>query len=174
VIGRFSASTFFLLLVTGGLGAATGVAYVAARDALPSRGRAVFVGVVLALMSGASTVDASSFDFSALEPKEFAVATFVVLPGIAAATIVGVTDRLLVVQPWSSPSLAVVLGMAALVLNVVLVVVVVLAGVAVALRRAPVLAGRVQAVARVALPVLLVALAARSGLELWRDATAVL
>jgi hypothetical protein len=174
VVGRVSTSTFFLLMVTGGLGAMTGVVYVAARSALPARGRAALVGIVAGLGSGASSVDPDSFDFSALDPKAFAIASFTLLPGIAAAAIVLVVDRLLELEPWSSRPLAVVLGLAALVLNVVLVVVVAIGGAALALRRTPVLGRRLHALARVVLPVLLVAFAARSGLELWRDANELL
>lgn len=173
-IGRFSTATFFLLMVTAGLGAVTGVAYVAARNALPATGRAAFVGIVVALVSGASFVDPYSFDFSALDPKVFAVAAFTLLPGIAAATIVLAVDRLLLVEPWSSRPLAVVLCLAALVLNVVLVVVVAAVGVALALRRAPALGGRLLAGARIVVPILLIVLAARSGAELWRDIDALL
>ena len=83
-------------------------------------------------------------------------------------------ERLLVVEPWSSRPLAIVLSIAALVLNIVLVVVAALAGVALALRRSPVLVDRLLLVARVVVPVALVAVAARSGVELWRDANALL
>ena len=173
-IGIVSTSTFFLLMVTAGLGAVTGVIYVAGRNALPVRGRAWFVGAVVALVFGADAVNPSSFDFSALEPKAFAVAAFTLLPGIAAFTIVTVVERLLRVAPWSNVPLAVVLSLAALVLNVVLIAVAVVVGVALALRRSPVLAGRIQSVARVVVPIALVVVAVRSGIVLWRDANELL
>lgn len=173
-IGLISTATFFLLLVTAGLGAASGVAYVAARRALPTRGRPLLVGVVVALVTGASIVDPRSFDFSALDPKAFAIVAFTVLPGLAAFTIAIVIERLLVIEPWSNRPLAIVLTLAALVLNVVLVVVVAVAGVALGLRRSPVLADRLLSVARIVVPVALVAVAARSGVELCRDANALL
>lgn len=174
LVGRISTETFFLLIVAGGLGAASGVAYVAVRGALPSRGRPLQLGVVVALVTGADIVDPRSFDFSALDPKAFAIAAFTVLPGLAAFTIVMAIERLLAIEPWSSRPLAIVLSLAALVLNVVLVVVVAVAGVALGLRRSPVLAGRLLSVARFVVPVALVAVAARSGVELWRDANALL
>ena len=174
VIGRISTATFFLLMVTGGLGAASGVVYVVIRRALPSRGRPLLLGVVAALVTGANIVDPKSFDFSALDPKAFAIVAFTVLPGLAAFTIAIVIERLLVVEPWSSRPLAIVLSIAALVLNIVLVVVAALAGAALGLRRAPVLADRLLSVARIVVPVALVAVAVRSGVDLWRDASALL
>ena len=173
-IGIITPATFFLLMVTAGLGAVTGVAYVAGRNALPARGRAWFVGAVVALVTGADSVDPGSFDFSALEPTSFAVAAFTLLPGIAAFTIVTVVERLLQIAPWSNVPLAVVLSLAALVLNVVLTVVAVVVGAALVLRRSPVLAGRIQSVARVVVPIALVAVAVRSGVLLWRDANELL
>lgn len=173
-IGRVSTETFFLLMVAGGLGAASGVVYVAIRRALPSRGRPLLTGVVVALVTGADIVDPGSFDFSALDQKPFAIAAFTVLPGLAAFTVVTAIERLLVIEPWSSRPLAIVLSLAALVLNVVLVVVVAVAGVALGLRRSPVLADRLLSVARVVVPLALVAVAARSGVELWRDASDIL
>jgi hypothetical protein len=174
VIGRISTATFFLLLVTGGLGAAGGVVYVVVRGALPSRGRPLLVGVVVALVMGADKVDPNSFDFSALEPKAFAIGASVVLPGLAAFMTAAVVDRLLVVEPWSNRVLAIVLSLAALVLNAVLVVVAAIAGMALGLRRSPALAHRVLSVARVVVPLVLVAVAVRSGVELWRDANVLL
>lgn len=173
-IGLISTQTFFLLIVAGGLGAASGVLYVVVRGALPSRGRPLLVGVAVALVAGSNIVDPKSFDFSALDPKAFAIVAFTVLPGLAAFTIAIVIERLLVVEPWSSRPLAIVLSIAALVLNIVLVIVAALAGVALALRRSPALADRLLPVARVVVPVALVAVAARSGVELWRDANALL
>jgi hypothetical protein len=170
VIGRISTATFFLLIVTGGLGAASGVVYVVIRRALPSRGSPLLLGVVAALVTGADIVDPGSFDFSALDPKAFAIVAFAVLPGLAAVAIAMVVERLLVVEPWSSRLLGIVLSIAALILNIVLVVVAALAGVALGLRRSPALADRVLSVARLVVPLALVAVAVRSGVELWRDA----
>jgi hypothetical protein len=173
-IGRITAATFFLLLVTAGLGAVSGVVYVALRTTLPRRGRAALLGVVAALYFGADVIKPDGLDFTALDPKGFAVASFALLPGLAAFTIAVVVERLLVVEPWSRRSLTVVLALGALVLNVVLVAVAAVVGVAVALRRSRSVAGPLIAVARVVIPLALAALSVRSGIELWRDANEIL
>ena len=173
-IGRVTTATFFLLVVTAGLGGASGVIYVVLRTALPRRGRAVLLGVVAALYTGADIVKPAGLDFTRLDPKPFAIASFVVLPGLAAFTIAVVVERLLAVEPWSNRWLTVVLTLGALPLNVVLVGVAAIAGVALALRRSRSVAGPLLTVARVVVPLALVALAVRSGVELWRDANAIL
>ncbi len=173
-IGQISAQTFFLLMVTGGLGAAGGVVYVAIRRALPARGRPLLVSLVAAVVTGADIVDPVSLDFSALDPKAFAIVAFTLLPGLAAFTAAVAIEHLLAVEPWSSRPLAIALSVAALVLNIVLVVVAAIAGVALGLRRSPALASRLLMVARIVVPLALVVLATRSGVELWRDASVIL
>ena len=108
-IGIVTAASFFLLMVTAGLGAATGVVYVAGRNALPVRGRAWFVGVVVALVFGADSVNPGSFDFSALEPKA-SPSPRSRCSRARGVTIATVVERLLRVAPWSNVPLAVVLS----------------------------------------------------------------
>jgi len=131
-------------------------------------------GAVAALVLGADVVKTEGLDFSLLDPKPFAIASFVLLPGIAAFTIAVVLERLLVVEPWSRRSLTVVLALATLVLNVFLVVIAVVAGAAVALRRMPLVARAVNGIGRITVPIALAMLATLAGIDLWRDATEIL
>lgn len=173
-IGRFSTSTVFLLQVAAGLGGATGVMYVVLRSALPGRGRAVVWGLAAALLLGADIVDTDGIDFTALDPKPLAVASFVLLPGLAAFLIAVLVERALTLEPWSRRWLAAALVLGALALNVALAAVAIAALAALGLRRVPALARPVLAVARVAVPVLLLAVSVRGGLDLYRDAAAIL
>ncbi len=173
-IGRVTTATFFLLMVTAGLGGVSGVAYVVLRRTLPRRGRPALLSVVAALYVGADIIKPDGLDFTRLDPKPFAVASFVLLPGLAAFAIAVVVERLLAVEPWSRRWLTVVLALGALPLNVVLVLVGAVAAAAVALRRSRAVAGPLLRVGRVLVPLALFALAVRSGVELWRDANDIL
>jgi hypothetical protein len=173
-IGRFTTATFFLLTVTAGLGGATGAAYFAVRNALPRRGRPFLWAAAVGLFTGADLLKPRSLDFTLLSPQSFAVAAFVLLPVVAALVIAVTLERLLVLEPWSSRPLTVVLVLGALPLIPVLPVFLVLFGFALFLRRRPRLQTTLLSVARVAVPLLLIAVAARSGVELWRDANHIL
>jgi len=169
-IGAFTTSTVFLLTVTAGLGGATGLAYLVLRNGLPRRGRAVVWGVFLGAVSGASTLAPGSFDFSALDPKAFAVASFVALPGIAAFLIALLVDRLLELEPWSNRLLALVLALCALPLFPVAPVIALVGGGMLLLRRTERLRDLVERVGRVAVPVIVAIMTVRGVLEIWDDA----
>lgn len=170
-IGRISTETFFLLTVCGGLGAALGLAYVILRPALPARGRSLLVAAFVGLTMGADIVNPGSFDFSALDPKAFAVASFALVPGLTAFAMVKLTDRLLEVEPWSSKLLAIVLAVASLVLNVVLVAVAVAYLAVYVIQGRPRLVAPILRVGRIVVPVALAILSVAAGIELWRDAS---
>ena len=173
-IGQFSTATGFLLMVTAGLGGAAGVVYLLLRSALPRRGRAVVFGVFAAIFGGADLLKPEGIDFTLLHPKPFAVASFILLPGLGAFVIAVFVERLLAVEPWSRRALTVALGLAALPLFSVLPAVAAMAAVVVAVRRRSRLADAVLTFGKVAVPVGLVSLTGWSGLELWRDATEIL
>ena len=173
-IGTFTTATLFLLTVTAGLGGATGAAYFVVRGVLPQRGRSLLWAIVVGLFTGADLLKPRSLDFTLLEPKSFAVASFILLPGVAALLIALTIERLLVLEPWSSRSLTIVLALAAVPLIPVLPALLLLFGAALLLRRRPQMNGAVLAVGRVAVPLVLSALAVRSGVELWRDADEIL
>lgn len=169
-IGVFTTATFFLIVVTAGLGAGTGLVYLILRTALPRRGRVIVFGVFVTLFRGADTLAPGSFDFSALDPKVFAVVSFIALQGVAALLIALLVERLLRVEPWSTRPLAVVLALAALPLTPVLPVIGIVVAAMIGLRRTPAVALVIGRIARVAVPVLVVALSVKSGLEIWDDA----
>jgi hypothetical protein len=173
-VGVFTTATGFLLTVAAGLGGATGALYLLLRGALPRRGRAIMWGVVLGLYTGADILNPDTFDFNALESKPFIVASFVLLPMLAALVIALVIERLLPVEPWSRRGLTVVLAVGALPLVPVLPVILVVAGAALAVRRAPRIADGLQRLLRVAVPIGLSLFAVRSAVELWSDATGIL
>lgn len=169
-IGVFTSSTFFLLQVTAGLGGLTGLVYLLLRTGLPRRGRAAVWGGFVALVAGAQNLAPESFDFSALDPKPFAVASFVILPGVAAFVIALLVERLLVVEPWSSRLLSGFLGLCALPL-VPVSPVILLVGVGLfGLRRRPALAAGVGQVGRIVVPLAVAVMAVRGGLQIWTDA----
>ncbi|MEP6892794.1 MAG: hypothetical protein ABI927_03345 [Gaiellaceae bacterium] len=173
-IGQFTTATTFLLMVTAGLGGATGVVYLAGRNGLPRRGRALMVGVFVAVVSGASTLDPYSLDFTILDPKLFAVASFVLLPGAAAFLIAVAIERLLNVEPWSRRGLTILLVGASLPLLPVFPLFVLAGGIAFTLRRAPKVASAALLAVRAAVPVAVVLIAGWSSVELWRDVNAIL
>lgn len=173
-IGQFTTATAFLLTVTAGLGGATGAAYFALRDALPRRGRPLLWAIVVGLVAGADLLKPRSLDFTVLDPRSLAVASFILLPAAAALLIALVIERLLVREPWSSRPLTILLALGALPLIPVVPAVLVLFGVALFLARRPRVRAATFTVARVAVPLLLFALSARSGVHLWRDANEIL
>ena len=169
-IGAFTTSTVFLLTVTAGLGGATGLAYLVLRNGLPRRGRAVVWGVFLGAVTGASTLAPGSLDFSILDPKPFAVASFVALPGIAAFLIALLLERLIEVEPWSSRLLAAGLALCALPLVPVAPVIVLVGGAMLLLRRTARLRDVIGRVGRVAVPLTVAIMTVRGVLEIWDDA----
>jgi hypothetical protein len=169
-IGVFTTSTFFLLQVTAGLGGATGLTYLVCRSALPRVGRALVWGVFVALVVGANNLAPDSFDFSALDPKSFAVGSFVVLPGIAAFLIALFIERLLRVEPWSNRLLTGFLGICAMPLAPAAPVILFVGGTLYFLRRRPGLAAMVGRLGRIVVPLAISVLAVRGGLEIWTDA----
>jgi len=173
-IGQFTTATLFLLTVTAGLGGATGATYFVVRGALPRRGRALLWATVVGLLVGADLLKPQSLDFTLLDPRSFAVASFLLLPTVAALLIALALERLLVLEPWSSRPLTVVLALGALPLIPVLPVFLLLFGAALYLRRRPQIHTTILAFARFAVPLLLIALAIRSGVEAWRDAGEIL
>jgi hypothetical protein len=91
-------------------GALNGVAYVAARRLLPTRGRTLLWGLLGAAIVGSQVVKTDGVDFNVLEPRWFAIAGFVALPGLAALAIAWAIERSAQVEPWScSPWFALLL-----------------------------------------------------------------
>lgn len=173
-IGRFTTATIFLLTVAAGLGGALGAAYVLVRPALPARGRIVIWSVSLTLYGGADLLAPGSFDFTALDPKLFAVGGFVMLPLLYGIAVVPLVERLLTVAPWSNRGLTGVLVLGSLPLLPVFPLGAATFGAALLVRRNPRFGGIVTRVARIAVPIVLAAAAVKSGSELWHDAARIL
>jgi hypothetical protein len=126
------------------------------------------------LFIGADLLKPQSLDFTLLDPRSFAVASFVLLPTVAAFLIAFTLERLLMLEPWSSRPLTVVLVLGALPLIPVLPVFLLLLGATLLFRRRARIHATTLAFARFAVPLLLIALAVRSGVELWHDAGEIL
>ncbi|MBA3690207.1 MAG: hypothetical protein H0W82_02200 [Actinobacteria bacterium] len=80
VIGRISATTLFLLTLTGVLGAIGGLLYLVGRDWVPAPLRAGVTCVMTGAIGGALVIKPEGLDFSLLGPLPLAVAMFVAIP----------------------------------------------------------------------------------------------
>jgi hypothetical protein len=173
-IGVVSADTFQLLLATAFLGAANGALYVALRSSLPAPLRAVLWPLLAAAVGGATIVHEDGVDFQLLEPRWFAVASFVLLPALAALAVVLLVERWLALEePGGRLTALVVAG--ALAGTFGLVVAAGLCALTLAWRRVSSSVRRpVAAGARLGVPLLLALLTARSSVDLVRTAAEIL
>jgi hypothetical protein len=169
-IGRLTASTLFLVFLAGVLGGVTGGLYLLVRGALPRRGRAVIWAGAAGLFAAADILKPDEFDFFALDPKPFIIASFVLLPVMGALAIALVIERLLTIEPWSRRGLTVALALGAAPLVLVSPAFAVAAAAVLAVRRMPGLRERLRRPAKVVVPVALLLLAASSGVQVWLDA----
>jgi hypothetical protein len=173
-IGEFTTATMFLVSVAAGIGGVAGGLYLLLRDALPRRGRAALWAAGVGLLSGADILKPDSFDFTALEPKAFIVASFVLLPVVGALTIALAIERLLAVEPWSRRTLTAVLALGSIPLVPALPVLAIAGAVVLAARRMPGLRRLLRRPAKVLVPVALSVLAVGAGIQVWLDATEIL
>jgi hypothetical protein len=93
VIGQISTATVFLLILTGVLGAAGGLVYLAVRSWIPPRWRVAVAAVVAGAIGGALVVDPVGLDFTVLGPLSLAVAMFVLLPAAYGALMSAWVER---------------------------------------------------------------------------------
>ena len=95
-IGRISAGTVFLLVLSTILGGIAGAIYGAVRAVVsaPNRVLAPAVGIAAAAIGGSFIVHADGIDFRVLEPLWLTVGLFVLIPGLWGLTIVPLSDRL--------------------------------------------------------------------------------
>lgn len=174
VIGVVSADTFQLLLATAVAGAVNGALYVALRSSIPPRARAALWTLFAAAVGGANVVHEDGVDFQLLEPRWFSIASFVLLLAVAALVVAVLVERWLAVERPSGRLSALVV-VAALLGTFGLVVAGVLCAASLAFRRlAPAVRSPLAAAGRVAVPLLLVALAAGGAVDLVRTAAAIL
>lgn len=101
-IGVFTpGDTVSLVAVTALFGGINGLAYVGLRWFLPPRWRLPLWTLLAAAFVGANVVHADGIDFVLLDPLWLAVAGFVALPGLAAALVVLLVDRVGPGEPWA-------------------------------------------------------------------------
>ena len=156
------------------IGAGFGLLYAALRELLPRRGRFLLYGLFGAAVGGANFVHTDGVDFALLEPRWFAVASFVALPGLAAAAMAVLVERADAWTPWRCPRAAWLLALPGLPGLVVLPVAVVGAGAIVVLGRVRVLRAAVPVVGRLVVPAALVVVTVLAGVALVRDASTIL
>lgn len=164
-IGVVSRRTSELLLLMAGVGLVNGVLYAALRGSLPRRLRLPLWTAGAAALGGANIVHEEGVDFTLLEPATLAVVLFVLLPGAAGAVVVLLVERWNSVEPWSDRRLSAGLVGAALAGTLALAFAAAVAAGALVLRRTG-LDGPVGRLARIAVPVVLVAVTAIAGWEL--------
>ena len=92
-IGRFTTSTFALVVLTALLGSGVGLAYVAVRGFLPAKARVPLWAGTGAIVGGAMLVHSDGVDFTVLEPAWLACLLFVVVPASGAWLIAHFVER---------------------------------------------------------------------------------
>ena len=92
-IGRFTATTVTLVLLTAVLGSGVGLAYTAVRGFLPARWRVPLWAGTGAVVGGAMLVHPDGVDFTLLEPTWLACLLFVVVPALGAGLIAWFVER---------------------------------------------------------------------------------
>jgi len=95
IIGSFTSSTFFLILLTTLVGLVGGLLYLMGRDWFPYRWRPVLFGLFCGTFGGTLIINPGGVDFTLLEPLWLAVAMFIALPAIYGVTVSLITERLL-------------------------------------------------------------------------------
>lgn len=173
-IGILSADTFRLLLGMAAAGAVNGVAYAALRGVIPRRVRLPLWSLLTAVLVGSAVVHSDGVDFTLIEPAALAITLFVLLPGAAAALVVVLVERWIGLEPVEHRRLVATLACAALLGTLALLVAAVVGLVSLLVRRVSGLAALLRAVARVAVPVVLVVLVVLGCADLVRDVSAIL
>lgn len=81
VVGKITlGGTLFLLVAGAALGMAGGLAYVALRRWLPSRGTGLAFGLLMLAVSGRLLVNPDNIDFAILDPAWLGITMFALLP----------------------------------------------------------------------------------------------
>ncbi len=156
------------------LGAVNGLVYAALRQLLPRRGRILFWSVFSAAVGGSQFVHTDGVDFVLLDPKWFAIASFVLLPGIAAGIVAALVERAARYRPWECPGRLALLALPGLPGLVIAPLAAAVAAAIVVLGRVGLLRAGIPAVGRVVVPLLLVAGIVAGGVSVVRDAADIL
>lgn len=173
-IGVVSTSTFNLLLGMTFFGALNGVVYVVLRGAIPRRLRLPLWSLLAAAIVGAGVVHEDGVDFQLLEPVGLAVGLFVALPAVAAALVAVLVERWIDTDPAEHRTLAGVLVVAALASTIGVLVATVAACATLGLRRLGRPPARLATLARVAVPLALLAVTLAAGVNLVRTASGII
>ena len=135
VVGEITlGGTLFLLVAGAALGMAGGLAYVALRRWLPSRGVGLVFGLLMLAVSGRLLVDPDNIDFAILDPAWLGITMFAALPVLYGLLIVPLQSRLeptfTKARPGVATTLLLVAGLAPLAIGgpVALVLVILIAG----------------------------------------------
>lgn len=95
IIGSFTGSTMFLIVITAVLGLLGGIFYLLIRGWFPQKWRPVVMGVFGAAVGGALFVHPDGIDFTLLEPAGLAIGMFVALPALYGVAMSLLAERLL-------------------------------------------------------------------------------
>jgi hypothetical protein len=173
-IGVFTSSTLNLLAATAVMGGIVGVLYAALRTAIPTRLRLPLWVVFWTLLGGAAVVHDDGVDFTVLEPTVLAIALFVALPAIAAATVVLLVERWAGTEPWADRRFSAGIVGAALLGTFALVLAFIVMVAALALEQLGPVRTFVRTAARVAVPAAMVVFGVMAGLDLASDTRSLL
>ena len=170
-IGRITADTLELFVITTFFGAVSGLLYAVFRGAIPARLRLPLWTAFAALVGGANFVHEDGVDFALLEPALLAIALFIALPGIAAAVVVVLVERWTASrEPWGDRRLTALVVVASLAAGHLLAVAALVALAAVVgrrvARRSPRRAAALRRVSRVLVPAGLAAVGVWNGIDL--------
>jgi hypothetical protein len=103
-IGRVTlAGSLGLVVVTGVLGAAFGVLYAIVRLGLPALARIPAAALAGGTFGGNSFLDPDGIDLLVLDPRWFAIASFIALPALAATAVAVAIERGARGRRWPHP-----------------------------------------------------------------------
>lgn len=172
-IGVVTTDTLALLLGLAFLGGLNGVAYVTLRGAIPVRLRLPLWTLLSGALAGGQIVHEDGVDFTLLEPAGLAVLLFVLIPAAAAAVVVMLVERWIVLELAEHRRLAAGLAVAACAGTLALVPAAVVGAGALALRRLDRVARLVQRLAGVAVPAGIAVVTVTAGIGLIREIVAI-
>ena len=172
-IGVVTTKTLSFILGMTFLGAGSGVIYAVLRGAIPGRLRLPLWALAVAAAGGAQFVHEDGIDFHLLEPAALAVALFVALPGLAAALVVVLVERWIVRDPAADRRLFAGLVVAAVAGTFALVIGGLVGVIALGMRRAGA-TELVRPIAKVAVPLVLVAVTLVAGVSLVSEASRII
>jgi hypothetical protein len=172
-IGKFDLSdTMNLVMGNTTFGAVVGMLYAGLRGGIPSRLRLPLWVAFWTVFSGVSVIHADGVDFTALEPRELSVALFLLLPAAGAAAIVLLVERWDAGSGWGRRQAALA-AVPALLSTFALIIAAIAAVIGLAVRRARI-SHPLHRLARVAVPLVLVAISIVLAIDLAQEVAEIL